>query len=205
VGRRAGCATQPNLSHREKSPAEAFGEGGRVRAPLIRLAALATFSRREKEGMRNPTSPTGRGRRAKARRVRGLRQGGADRLEDAIDVRHDLVVPDSHHAVSACFEPLSSRCIPVPSAGVLATANLDDQFRLLAIEVGDIGTEWSLAPELEASETAVAQVPPKTPLRLGHGPAQTSRRRHRHGPPLIRLASLATFSRGEKGWLRDPT
>jgi len=96
----------------------------------------------------------------------------SDALQNIVSLAQHLAVPESQHSKSLCFQPR----IPDPvmfAARVLPTVHLDDQARLKADEIDDVGTEGDLATEFETSHLAHAQSAPKPPLGLGHVLAQS--------------------------------
>jgi len=71
-------------------------------------------------------------------------------LQDAFSVLHDLIVSKAQHSKP---EPLQlSRSLHVFGTllrySVTSAINLDDQHRLLAVEIHDVRTDRMLSPEL---------------------------------------------------------
>jgi len=97
-----------------------------------------------------------------------LGEGRGEGLQDAVDILHDLVVPESQHAIAARVQPARSFRVLRPPFGVSVSIDFDDKTGAFAKEVHDKRTEGHLPSELGLLESTCPQVVPKPPLRLGH-------------------------------------
>jgi len=87
-----------------------------------------------------------------ARSARGEGRGGGserrgDDLDDRVDAREHVVVPEAQDAVLPLGEPSSASSVLVLGLHVLAAVELDDEAPLGAGEVRDVWTDGMLAAE----------------------------------------------------------
>ena len=90
----------------------------------------------------------------------------SDARQDAVDGFIDIGVPEPQHAISARFKPsisLKVSCLQ-RRLRVLAAVQLDDQIRLQASEVDNIGTKRVLTPKSISDVVSSPQQAPKFPL-----------------------------------------
>ena len=93
------------------------------------------------------------------------RQRRCDHLENAVDIPHHVVVPETQCAVAAFDQPLVSDRIARVDR-VLPAVNFDDHALLAADEVHDIWTDRFLANKLVTIERSRAKTIPEAELRL---------------------------------------
>ena len=93
------------------------------------------------------------------RRWRGHFQRLTNRIDHAVQVLIDLVIPKADHAVAAFGEPGGPPRIMLDSGRfkMLRAVEFDDEPLREADEVDDVGAERGLAAELVAVELAGAQ------------------------------------------------
>jgi hypothetical protein len=100
--------------------------------------------------------------------VRGFLSRGSDAgLKNAVDVAHDVVVPEAQNKVSVRFEFSRSPCIIGGALGMLPAVKLNDQVRGLATEVDHIRLDRHLPPKFHSVQTTVAQAEPELSLSVG--------------------------------------
>ena len=80
-----------------------------------------------------------------------------DALHNGVDLRSDLMIPESQYVVSCIAQKLSSIVVAGQFVRVLRTVDLDNQPRLWAKEIREEWTDRMLAAELESIELAAAQ------------------------------------------------
>jgi hypothetical protein len=84
-----------------------------------------------------------------------------DCFQDRFRARQHVIVPEPNDSKALRGEIGAARRIPFLLFGVLATIELDDQMRLDATKVGEVGTHAMLAPKFRAGEPAIAQAVPE--------------------------------------------
>jgi hypothetical protein len=116
-------------------------------------------------------------------------------LQHAVDVSQNVVIPEAENAVALAFE--KSRALRI-SAGILvmlSAVNLDNESGMMAHEVGDVGPQPNLPPEMSLlSPQAMSKVPPQLLLGVGRCGTHLSRSHtvwHDNGPITQRPGSLA--------------
>ena len=90
-----------------------------------------------------------------------------DALHNGVDLRSDLMVPESQHRVSCIAQKLSSILVAGQFVRVLRTVDLDNEPCLWAKEIHEEWTDRMLAAELESIELAAAQTRPESMLPFG--------------------------------------
>jgi hypothetical protein len=70
---------------------------------------------------------------------------------EILRILQHLVVPEPQYAVPLAFQESSAACLPFRRGIMLAAIDLDDQFRLVANEVGDKPPDWNLTAKSEPS------------------------------------------------------
>lgn len=96
-----------------------------------------------------------------------------DGFDDAVSVLHDIVVPETDHAVAVGFDDLGPYRIG-GAARVLASVTFDGEAQAAAGEVRDEVSDRVLAGELDA-QLFCAQSRPQTALGIGHVASQFAR------------------------------
>lgn len=145
-----------------------------------------------------PSPRGGRGWRASARRVRG--QVHRYRSQHAVDIAKNFMVPEADHLETLRFE--ESRARGIGFCAVLSAIDLDNQPRVKADEIRDVGGDNNLPSEFSAAELPVAQLRPQQRFRVGRVAPQVARpvfhfARH-HSPSPGRFAT--TLSRRVRGY-----
>jgi len=99
----------------------------------------------------------------RARGERSVCQGGGDDLENAIGVRRDFVVGEPQDCVAlGAKKGVAARVVTQTIIGEVRLAiHLDNQFRMMAGEVGDIGADGGLLAEVVATGAEGVQQPPR--------------------------------------------
>ena len=87
--------------------------------------------------------------------------------QDAIEVVQDLLVAEADHAVVVLGEMLRPRGIVIPTLVVHVTVDLNDESQTGAVEIGHVGADRVLPPELQPMEAPTTQRLPQG--RLGRG------------------------------------
>ena len=99
--------------------------------------------------------------------------GGAERIKNhvqhPIGIRQHVIVPEADDAIPARLEPIGAR---LTFFGMLSAIDLDDEFRLGAKEIDDIGSERMLAAEAETFELFSPQARPQPDLSICRGEPQ---------------------------------
>jgi hypothetical protein len=83
-----------------------------------------------------------------------------DAFQHTVDVLKNIVVPKSHHQISASFECGRSSRVIYTSYSVLTAIDLDYQLRRLTAEVDDIAINWNFSAELQTIQSAIPQPEP---------------------------------------------
>ena len=73
-------------------------------------------------------------------------------LQNAIEIRQDVVVPETKHAPAAPFEEHRATRILVYFGRVLPAVELDDKLTLSAGKIHDVATDRHLSPKLQSVE-----------------------------------------------------
>jgi hypothetical protein len=98
----------------------------------------------------------------------GANQRKPNGFEYALGVRKHLAIPESKHTKSDSSQPCGAALVLFGSYCVLRTIQLNDEAGRHAGEVGDIWSEWDLAPESELLELLASQQRPEFALGFGH-------------------------------------
>lgn len=119
----------------------------------------------------------------------------------------EIGVPDAEDLITLSPQECVARLIMCdrPILRVLAAVEFDDQHRLLAQEVREIGADRDLAFEFEAAEPAVADARPESSLGIGLVGAEAASeidRGMRHKGPLTQNRYAVLTS--PKGEVKDP-
>jgi len=88
-----------------------------------------------------------------------------------------LVVRDAERSQTMSAHPIVASFVEFDTFVVDRAIHLDDQSRLMAVEVGDERADHVLSSELE-SQTAPAHQIPKRPFGVGRLPAHLTSARH---------------------------
>lgn len=105
------------------------------------------------------------------------RKGGCcceiDRFRNVIRPLEHIDIPEADDTAAMRFEPARADFIVTDLLfiGMRRTVDLDDQSRLGAEEIRDVGSDSSLPPETETGEPLAAQQQPKLAFAFGHVPA----------------------------------
>ena len=78
-------------------------------------------------------------------------QRNPDRLYDAVDILHDVVVPESQNAKAMFGEPSIAGGV-ASALGVLAAIDLDDKALLSTDKIDDVRSNRFLANEFEPAQ-----------------------------------------------------
>src|SRR5262249_48305552 len=98
-------------------------------------------------------------------------------LEHTIDIRQHLVIPETNHSITLCFENLRSLRVRGSLFHMLLTIDLDHQLGTMTREINDVATDAHLAPEVGVRDReAMTQMPPKLLLSLGRRLAHGARK-----------------------------
>jgi hypothetical protein len=103
----------------------------------------------------------------------GIRDVVPDPQDGLLRGGQQLIVGQMQDGETAALEPLVPPPVSVPSPQVIGAVELDDQARLVAVEVQDVGTNRVLAAELVAQARS-AKEGPQDLLRGRGGPADGS-------------------------------
>ena len=79
-----------------------------------------------------------------------------DCLQHAINIPHDVVVPESQYQITHSFKRIRPLGISLFISLMLSTVELDNQLALSADEVGDEPIDWYLSPEFPSIEPAIS-------------------------------------------------
>jgi hypothetical protein len=89
-------------------------------------------------------------------------------LQHAFRILQHIIVPEAQHCDA--LRGQVSRALRVVRSllwfGMLPAIQLDGEFRLMAIEVDEIGAEWMLAAEAVAEQLILAQQLPQQVFRI---------------------------------------
>jgi len=113
--------------------------------------------------------------------LRGRLGGGSsaerfkNHLEHPLGIGQHVVVPETDDTITPRRQPTRAR---VAVIRVLPAIDLDDELRLGAEEVGDIGAERMLTAEAETFELFSPQARPLANFGVGRRKAQFARERH---------------------------
>jgi hypothetical protein len=89
-----------------------------------------------------------------------------NRLEHAVGIGEDFVVPEAQNAISLGREQCSTPRIAVALDRMLTAVELDDQATLGTAEVDDERPDRMLTPDLDAHESPITQTRPQATLRV---------------------------------------
>jgi hypothetical protein len=103
-------------------------------------------------------------------------QRGPDAFHDPFGLAQHCIVPETQHPQAAPFQIPGPFCIVFAAFGMLAAVELDDEARLVAVDIDDIGRDRMLSAEFPAAETAIAQQQPQPRFRIGLPAAQAARK-----------------------------
>jgi hypothetical protein len=95
--------------------------------------------------------------------------------EHVLELRQDLIVPESHHLESLSHQEQGAFCVTRRLLDVLPTIELDDEPPLDANEIHDVAADGHLAPKLVTVELPIAHAIPQPLLRIGRSVPQDSR------------------------------
>src|SRR5437879_2055984 len=105
----------------------------------------------------------------------GVRRRLQNRLDNARNILHHFVVPDSHHPESLLFQQaIASLVIPALRI-VLSTINLDNQTHFKANKIHDELHERKLPAKTHTLQLPVSQDGPELSLRIGHRRSELAR------------------------------
>jgi hypothetical protein len=107
-------------------------------------------------------------------RVRRAVQGQGDRLQHAIDVAQDVVVPEPQNAIAVLCEPPIAHGIARVCC-MLSAVDLDHQVLFATDEIDNVGPDRLLPDELVAAQAAGADAIPELLLRVGRLATQAAR------------------------------
>jgi len=98
-------------------------------------------------------------------------------LQDAIDIRQNLIVPESEYSIVALLDSPAAKLIACCDRpfGVLSAIELNYQMALLATEVSDESADWKLAAESQAIKASRAEMMPESEFSIGLAASQLSR------------------------------
>lgn len=117
------------------------------------------------------------------------------RLEHAVSVFEDVVVPETDHPVAVRFDRAGSRCVGV--GGVLAAVAFDGQAQRSAGEIDDMLIYRKLPGEFDPTKLAAAQVRPQAAFRISHVISQPARCASQSLPRHRRTPIPNPFPRGK--------
>src|SRR6266851_331991 len=187
-----GILPLPSLLVRARAPKQLFGlkedTGTGPRSPSGFTSGTHGLSSSDGRLLLNrpfahsPRSPRHKGQ------GEGLFKRGGQGLQNALDVREDIVVPDAKYAVAEGCEVSIANFIG-RAIGMLPTIDLDNQTLLSTDEIDVIAPDRLLAGKLEPAEPTVAQLQPKHPLRARAAAARRTRAECRF---LMRSAHCAS-------------
>ena len=97
---------------------------------------------------------------------RHLPNGGRDDPQHALEVAHNLMVPEPQDPKPLPCQPTVSESIS-SALQMLTAIDFEDNSSIETDEIYDIGADWDLAPEL-AAQGLLTQVAPEKALGVGH-------------------------------------
>jgi hypothetical protein len=65
-----------------------------------------------------------------------------------LEIAQYIIIPESDHSESVCFQPARPRRIFLDFLGMLGTIDLDYQSMSKATEIDNVVTDWMLAAKL---------------------------------------------------------
>src|SRR5581483_7523369 len=130
---------------------------------------------------------------------------------DAVDIRQNVIVPESKHRKTVAFQTRRSNCVARNLLRVLTAIHLDDELRFEAAEIHRVGGKRYLSAKLCPNQMAIAQLQPEQPLGVGRVRSQVpglaqdpvSQMRTRESPsPLVGegCAGLVSDSELSRSW-----
>jgi hypothetical protein len=148
------------------------GTRDRARKPIGKIAAEG----KEKEFKQHPSSPLW-GKMARRARRGVFGQHTADHIDYFVSMFEHIHIPKPDHPAATRFEPARARFIAahLRFIRVRLAIEFDDQFRLRAEEIGDVGTDGDLTPEAKTPELFAAKQAPELAFAFGHVPAKFAR------------------------------
>ena len=104
-------------------------------------------------------------------------KGGGQRLQNCLDCLIELLIDEFHRetndAIAGCSKPIVAPGIVDQAFAVMGRAiDLDDEPRLMASEVGEVGSDGCLPTELESTELPHTKPRPHKSLDCRHVPAK---------------------------------
>jgi hypothetical protein len=103
-------------------------------------------------------------------------EGGLCRFEDpfndAIDIRHDVIIRKAQHAPSEVAQIGGTPFVGFGCRGMRFTVELDDEAASCAGEICDERPDGCLAPKVHAIDASTTELCPELSLRLGRVGAQ---------------------------------
>ena len=91
--------------------------------------------------------------------VRSILDDGLDRLNDALNILKNIVIPESQHTISDFRKSAVSFCVCV-GFEVLASVRLYNQFQFAADEIANVAINRLLTDEFGTRDLSVSQVTP---------------------------------------------
>ncbi len=92
------------------------------------------------------------------------------RLQNAIEMVDDIVVPESDDAIAATMQ-INCTAFVIQTVGVLTSVDFDDEPQFVARKIREEGTDRRLSTKMMRLERLMAQMLPKLFLGLCHAPA----------------------------------
>ena len=124
-------------------------------------------------------------------------EGSADRLENALEICRDVVVPEAQHTKSFTLEPRVALEI-ILAVGMVQTVRFKDQIALEAHEIHDEATNWLLSVELH-TQLCSKQLIPQQQFGISLTLPQRPRSRCQYAhPQKLPLPSLSLGGRGRR-------
>ncbi len=87
-------------------------------------------------------------------------------LQNAIDIPGHIIVPESKHQITHCFQNFRSLFVVARANSMLSAVEFDNEMRISAEEIDDETIKRKLPTKFPSAQAAIAQPEPQNPFGI---------------------------------------